>query len=148
ARGAACPPHIQDYWSPTPWRFGSNFGYQPQAPEQFRKSRSSRFFRRIALPTELPRREAHFTRNSECPTRPKWSNGLEDYLRSGAQWSPRVSTTTSRPLLTIGVSKRRHHCPSQTIAQSRTPDFQAQGMYVSRTRNTAAGTTRAASRRR
>src|SRR5437773_9674779 len=102
----------------------------------------------IALPTELPRREAHFTRNSECPTRPKWSNGLEDYLRSGAQWSPRVSTTTSRPLLTIGVSKHRHHCPSQTIAQSRTPGFQAQGMYVSRTRNTAAGTTRAASRRR
>src|SRR5439155_16682285 len=70
----------------------------------------------------------------------------EDYLRSGAQWSPRVSTTTSRPLLTIGVSKRRHHCPSQTIAQSRTAGFQ--GMYVSRTRNTAAGTTRAASRRR
>jgi hypothetical protein len=42
---AACPPHFQDYWSPTPLLLAREFRYQPRVPEQIRKSRSPRFFR-------------------------------------------------------------------------------------------------------
>src|SRR5258705_13200176 len=72
----------------------------------------------IALPTELPRREPHSIGDSRRWSRIEQSNGLEDYVRLAAQWSPDASTTTSRPLLNVGVSRRIHHCPSQTIARA------------------------------
>src|SRR5438876_8310746 len=72
----------------------------------------------IALPTELPRRDAHFTRKLVCQCTPKVSNGLEHYVRLAAQWSPDASTTTSAPLPNIRVAKHLHHCPCETIARA------------------------------
>lgn len=60
-----------------------------------------------------------YRRTTERPgpgvSRRRRDNGLEDYVSPCEQWSARSSTSCTRPLLLVGVSRSPHHCPSETM---------------------------------
>ncbi len=68
----------------------------------------------IALPTELPRREPHFTRKSKSRTTSRESDRVGNHVHLGAQRSRPLSMTADSTIALNGVAELPDHCPSET----------------------------------
>jgi len=79
----------------------------------------------IALPTELPRRDPHFTRKLTRESNVCASNGLEDYVLRREQWCAHPSTASTRPLLLIGrINERKPLSLRNHVPRTERPDLE------------------------
>ena len=91
--------------------------YRSRVSEQFRESRCARFFRHIALPTELPRRDPHFTRKLGYEWNVCSSDGVANHCATKPMVSARSRTCPPKPLLTADCCDDRNYCSSRPCVE-------------------------------
>src|SRR6266849_7992100 len=75
----------------------------------------------IALPTELPRRDPHFSRKFASRSNVCATNGLGNHVDETAMVLRGPSTSRARPLLSVGSPQLRNHCSLRDHVLPRTP---------------------------